>query len=110
MHPQPGAVENVIVLRGAIDFFRFDAGGKVLDRIPLKEGGAGMIDMEPGVWHTFTAVVPDTVILEVKRGPYRADLDKVFAPWAPLEGAPEAGAWMADLLRTPPVRESSVGV
>ena len=101
-HEQPEAVENVVVLRGAVRFFLFDnaAGGEVIARGTLKEGGAGMIDIEPGVWHAFYPLAPDTVILEVKRGPYSAELDKVFPAWAPPEGSPEAGAWMTRLLQT----------
>ena len=33
---------------------------------------------------------PDTVILEVKKGPYDANTDKKFASWAPAEGDPDA--------------------
>jgi len=108
LHPQPEAVENVLVLRGAVDFFRFDADGNVLDRIALRPGGTGMIDIEPRVWHTFATMAPDSVVLEVKRGPYRADLDKIFPAWAPLEGSPEAAEWMERLLLTPVTQGSVV--
>jgi len=33
------------------------------------------------------ALAPDTVILEIKKGPYSAMSDKDFASWAPEEGA-----------------------
>jgi dTDP-4-dehydrorhamnose 3,5-epimerase-like enzyme len=58
-----------------------------------------MIDIEPNLWHGFVALEPDTVILEVKRGPYDGAGDKVFAPWAPGEtdaaGATALAQWCA---------------
>ena len=40
---------------------------------------------------------PDTVIFEVKPGPYDAATDKEFAPWAPPEGDPRAHAYLIQL-------------
>jgi len=42
------------------------------------------------VFHTFLAIEPDTVVYEVKTGPYSASDDKEFASFAPAEGTPEA--------------------
>ncbi|MGD8861079.1 MAG: hypothetical protein PVI30_13820 [Myxococcales bacterium] len=36
------------------------------------------------------ALEPDTLIYEVKPGPWSAATDKSFAPWAPAEGDPGA--------------------
>jgi hypothetical protein len=44
------------------------------------------------------ALKPDTVIFEVKAGPYDAATDKAFAPWAPAEGTQEAQSFLADVL------------
>ncbi len=108
LHPRPGAAEAVLVLRGAVDFFRFDAQGTVLDRVELRPGGAGLVDIEARVWHTFATLAPDTVVLEVKMGPYDAKLDKVFPEWAPDEGSPESGPWMERLLASTPVTRAAV--
>ena len=40
------------------------------------------IDFEGGTWHSFHALEKDTVLFEVKPGPYNPDADKEFAPWA----------------------------
>jgi len=50
------------------------------------------IDIAGGVWHTVVGLAPDTVLFEVKPGPYRPLSDKDFAFWAPAEGTPEADA------------------
>jgi dTDP-4-dehydrorhamnose 3,5-epimerase-like enzyme len=55
-----------------------------------------MVDIEQGVWHTFVALAADTVVLEIKRGPYNASTDKKFAPWAPVEGNQDASGWLAE--------------
>jgi hypothetical protein len=61
------------------------------------ENGVLAIDYRAGVWHTFFALEPDSVIFEVKPGPYDAHTDKEFAPWSPAEGTPEGRSYIADL-------------
>jgi cupin fold WbuC family metalloprotein len=90
LHPLPHASETIQVLRGAIGFFVFDPQGTVLSKHLLRADGLGLIDIEPNVWHGFVVLEPDTVVLEIKRGPYDPVHDKVFATWSPKEG--EAGA------------------
>jgi hypothetical protein len=80
-------------------FFTFDDDGSVTDSVLLShDGDAFGVDLVPGIYHTFVALEPDTVIYEVKDGPYVASNDKSFAPWAPAEGDPAAPAYMARLL------------
>ena len=66
--------------------------------VEIDDGDAFGVDLVPGVYHTLVVLEPDTVIYEVKDGPYVASNDKAFAPWAPPEGSPEAPAYMARLL------------
>ena len=89
-HSGKGAIETICVLRGALGFVVFDEGGEILESHLLDEGGMGILDIEPNIWHGMVALEPDTVILEIKRGPYSAMDDKDFAPWAPEEGDPAA--------------------
>jgi hypothetical protein len=42
---------------------------------------------------------PDSVLYELKDGPYNVANDKHFAPWAPAEGSPEAFVFMEKILR-----------
>ena len=91
--------EAVVVLQGSLGFVRFADDGSYDAQhfvyINPKQGTFG-VDYRAGVWHTFIALEPDTVVFEVKPGPYDAATDKEFAPWAPAEG--EAAA--IDYLRT----------
>lgn len=100
-HLEPPKAEAWILLQGSLVFFTFEDDGTVRDSIFLaRDGDAFGVDLVPGVYHTFVVLEPDTVIYEVKDGPYVASNDKAFAPWAPAEGDPGAPAYMARLLET----------
>jgi cupin fold WbuC family metalloprotein len=92
-HLEPPKAEAFVVLQGAAAFVPFlDDGTVDLDGLTLldRERGALAVDCREGIWHSFLALEPDTVLYEVKPGPYDAATDKEFAPWAPGEGTPEA--------------------
>lgn len=95
-HPRPECVENLTVVQGSILFLTFDAAGNVATSHKLRAGDPGscMLDIEQGVWHTLAPLADDTVVVEIKRGPYDAKTDKEFAPWSPAEGTAEAAAWL----------------
>jgi hypothetical protein len=88
--PKP---ESFLVLEGELAFFMFDDAGQITNTLILGRDALG-VDIQPGVWH-FMAVLTDHVVcFEVKPGPYSTATDKDFAPWAPNEGDPEAGAYL----------------
>jgi cupin fold WbuC family metalloprotein len=106
-HLDPPKAEAWIVLRGALLFFTFHEDGRVDQRVQLRAGGPRFgVDLLPGIYHSLIALEPDTVIYEVKTGPYTAAGDKSFAPWAPAEGTAEATHYMAELLRAADARET----
>jgi cupin fold WbuC family metalloprotein len=95
-HMDPPKAESWIVLRGALAFFTFDAAGGIEECLEVRAGGSVFgVDLEPGVYHTFIALEPDTVVFEVKSGPYSPASDKAFPDWAPPEGSDKAVAYMA---------------
>ena len=109
-HLEPPKAEAWIVLRGAVVFFTFEENGEIRDCLELRAFGPAFgVDLVPGVFHTFLAVEPDTVVYEVKTGPYLASNDKDFAGFAPAEGTPEAGRYLAYLRRQAERRRTDVG-
>lgn len=98
VHPGLGQIETVQVLRGAIGFILFRPDGEVDEIVQLQEGGLGLIDIEPGLWHGMVCLAPDTVVLEIKKGPYDATTDKTFADWAPAEGDDGAEEYLARMI------------
>lgn len=83
--------ESIIVLQGGICFITFDEQGNILSHNNLVANTAVFgVDLEPNVIHSFYALEQDTVVFEVKPGPYIKTSDKGFAAWSPEENTPEA--------------------
>lgn len=94
-HEKSGKSESIVVLKGAIRVIIFDQSGKILEHKNLTANSFCFgFDLEPNVIHSFIALEPDTVIYEVKPGPYDKELDKGFMPWAPEEFSPEAKQYL----------------
>jgi cupin fold WbuC family metalloprotein len=97
-HLDPPKAEAWIVLRGALAFFTFEDDGRVRDCVrAAARGPIYGVDLVPGVYHGLFALEPDTVIYEIKTGPYTQSTDKAFAPFAPEEGSPEAASYLQAL-------------
>lgn len=98
-HPAPENCEVVVALQGVVGFLAFDETGEVRSTHRLIPGDAGscLVDIQPGVWHTVIPLASDTLVLEIKRGPYNAATDKTFADWAPREGSAGAAAYLRSL-------------
>ncbi|MBU1564413.1 MAG: WbuC family cupin fold metalloprotein [Proteobacteria bacterium] len=97
-HLHPPKPESVIVLQGALLCIVFTSYGAVQEAITLASGTDEFgFDCEPGIFHTFLALHDDTVLFEVKPGPYQANADKDFATWAPPEDSGEAMNFLMSL-------------
>lgn len=99
-HISPPKAEGLIVLSGSLGFVPFSAEGQPKEDSFIhigRESGVLGVDYRAGVWHSFFALEPGTVLYEVKPGPYEAATDKEFAPWAPEEATPAAVEYLARL-------------
>jgi cupin fold WbuC family metalloprotein len=88
--------ELFLVLRGAADYLIFDEAGRVTERVSLVADGS-LVEIPGACWHSVAVRMPETLLLEVKPGPYDPRTDKEFASWAPPEGheaAPACQAWL----------------
>jgi cupin fold WbuC family metalloprotein len=94
-HHESHRWELFLLLEGEVAVVTFDEHGRASEHALLRRGGVRGIEIPGGVWHTVFALVPDTIMFEVKPGPYTPLTDKDFAPWAPPEGTPEAAAALA---------------
>jgi cupin fold WbuC family metalloprotein len=97
-HLNPPKAESFVVLRGRAAFFTFRDDGTTDHSVMVTPAGPFGADIHPGVYHAVAALEPDTVVFEVKTGPYDPASDKDFAPWAPEEGTPQAAAYLKGLL------------
>ncbi len=99
-HLEPPKSESLVLLQGMLAYVSFATDGTPDDEGFLlleRERGVLGCDIRPGVWHTIFALAPDTVIFEVKPGPYSPENDKDFAPWAPQEYSAEAPVFLAQI-------------
>ena len=99
-HLNPPKDEAVVLLRGAVGVVVFDDRGTPLPKQQkrLEAGGPVFgVDLRAGVWHTFVALAPGTVLYELKPGPYAPFDDKDFAPWAPDPESDEARRYLSKL-------------
>ncbi len=97
-HLAPPKAESIVVLKGAICYVSFKETGETDKHVIVSAGSDTVgIDTEAGVYHTFFALEEDTVLYEVKPGPYDEKTDKDFAIWAPAEGSAQAKEYLRDL-------------
>jgi len=93
-HDDPAKWEFTVVMSGCVVMLILEPNGVVRERIKLDAIGPDRgIELPPGFWHTCAALTTNTVLLEIKRGPYDALTDKEFAIWAPREGDADCAAF-----------------
>ena len=98
-HESPDKCEVFIVLSGKALVIHFDESGAIIEHSVLDSaGGIYGVEFAAREWHTIISLASGTVLYEVKPGPYAPIDDKNFAPWAPVEGSPEAGEYLESLL------------
>lgn len=85
-HIDPPKTELFFILRGKVLVVEFDDNGNIIEHIVLDEKTDNKaVEIKAGIWHMCIALESDTVIYEVKAGPF-INGDKGFASWAPQEG------------------------
>ena len=95
--------ELLIVVRGLMALVEFDADGKLntVIRMGSEKYGANLavgVEVTPDTWHTVVALEPNSILLEIKAGPFDPTQPKEFAPWAPEEGSEMAERYLEELL------------
>ncbi|MCF6240399.1 MAG: WbuC family cupin fold metalloprotein [Bacteroidales bacterium] len=86
-HENPDKREAFIILKGKVLVIEFDNSGNLVDYILLsREHENYGCEIAPGTWHTIICLEDNSIIYEVKDGPYVQETDKQFADWAPEEG------------------------
>lgn len=99
-HLSPAKDEGFVLLAGRAGVAVFEEDGTLADENLIlldQEAGVPGVDIRAGAWHTLVCLAPDTVLYEVKNGPYAAVDDKDFAPWAPLPGTDAARDYLRGL-------------
>ena len=99
-HLHPRKEETIMVVAGSLLFVEFSDEGVVTDTLLLQPGTESFgVDVAPHVYHTYIPLKPDTLMFEIKDGPYSATDDKDVPDWAPPEGTPEAEPYLLNLIK-----------
>ncbi len=99
-HLDPAKDETILVIAGSMLFIRFTDDGAIESQTLLQPGTETFgIDVAPHVYHTYIVLKPDTLIFEVKDGPYEHSTDKDFPDWAPREGSDEAETYLLEMIK-----------
>jgi cupin fold WbuC family metalloprotein len=96
--------ELLLAVQGVFALLTFDAEGTVrevigfgteryLDRFGFSVG----VELRSHVWHTVISLMPESILLEIKAGPFVARMAKEAAPWAPDEGNADASEYFNSL-------------
>jgi cupin fold WbuC family metalloprotein len=83
-HRHPDRDEVFLIFRGKMVLFLFDDQGNIIDTMLLcvDDGNYGA-EIPPMTWHTLLILEPNTVMYELKEGPYIPLAEEHFASWSP---------------------------
>jgi cupin fold WbuC family metalloprotein len=96
--------ECLMAVRGLFGFIMFTDQGLIesitifgserySDRFSISSG----LDLPSGVWHTVVSLVDESILFEVKSGPFDPSIAKELALWAPEEGGEDAPQYLETL-------------
>jgi cupin fold WbuC family metalloprotein len=91
LHPQQW--EMLILIQGRGALLLFAAEGEIVGRLEMS-AETPVVQIPAGTCHGFVVLEPDTVLMELKPGPYQPSQ---FADWAPPEGDPNAPTFLRSL-------------
>jgi len=70
-HLHPEKKETFVLLEGALEVLKYNDDKIVVERYKMShETGNVICEIMPDEWHSFHVLEPNTLILEIKRGPY----------------------------------------
>lgn len=86
-HENPDKTETFLILKGRVIIAEFSDDGEIIDHIILASAtGNYGVEIPPKTWHTLITLEENSLVYEVKDGPWNPKDDKFFASWAPEEG------------------------
>lgn len=99
-HGLDQGAETLFALQGLMVLICFNDSGKVLNTSRFGAGYSSAepdvllgVEIPPGIWHTVVALESDSVLLEIKGGPFDPLASKFPAVWAPEEGSSGSAAY-----------------
>lgn len=98
-HENPDKREVFVILKGKALVIEFTPEGNISEYFILNyDTGNVACEINCRIFHTIISLEKNTVVYELKEGPYCPVNDKNFAQWAPEEYTNEAQIFIDDLL------------
>lgn len=70
-HLHPAKKETFVLLQGALEVRKYNDDKTIAEKYVMsRESGNIICEIMPEEWHSFEVLEPDTLILEIKKGPY----------------------------------------
>ncbi|NVO19131.1 MAG: WbuC family cupin fold metalloprotein [Bacteroidetes bacterium] len=89
-HKHAGKEESFVLLRGKVLAVSFNDDGSIRDHFILStDHGQLGLEFEENTYHMLTALETDSVVYEIKEGPFIPHSTGNSAPWSPEEGTDE---------------------
>jgi len=90
-HLNPDKDEIFLLLRGKVVLILFDDLGHITDQLIIDpRSGVYGAEIKAGIWHTLFVLQSDSVVYEVKPGPFTPLSQENLAPWSPAAEDNEA--------------------
>jgi cupin fold WbuC family metalloprotein len=98
-HENPDKREVFLVLTGKFLVVEFEKNGTITDYMILDaKSHQYAAEIAERTYHTIICLKPDSIVYELKDGPYNPIDDKNFANWAPKEGEEGCIAYIDKIL------------
>jgi len=98
-HVNPGKRELFTIYQGRVTVVIFGEDGQIMNTYVLACDKIRTLELAAGLYHTLVPILGNTVVLEVKDGPWESvERDKTFAPWAPDEGSSDVLKYQKELI------------
>jgi cupin fold WbuC family metalloprotein len=76
--------------QGLIESVNLSGSAKYSEKLSIPSG----LELTSGVWHNVVSLIDNSILFEVKRGPFEQTLAKEYAHWAPKEGDKNANSYL----------------
>ena len=96
--------ECLIAIKGLFGFITFTEQGLIepvilfgSERYSEKLSIPSGLELPSDTWHTVVSLVDESILFEVKSGPFDPNLAKEYALWAPKEGSKDVSQYLETL-------------
>ena len=103
-HSLDSKIEYLIAIKGLFALITFFDNGEIqkIDYFGTElhqqneQVNAGVL-IYPKTWHTVIALIADSVLMEIKPGPFLINADKEYSPWSPEEESHESVQYFSEI-------------